>query len=91
MADQQHIVRFTGNVQGVGFRFIACRVARGHEVTGAVRNCRNGSVECIVEGDAKEIDAFVAELAETMAGYIRTHTSQVAPHTGRFRGFTVAL
>ena len=60
-------------------------------MTGTVGNCHDGSVECIVEGDAKEIDAFVAELAETMAGYIRAHASQVAPHTGGFQGFTVVL
>ncbi len=91
MADQQQIVRFTGNVQNVGFRFMACRVARGLAVTGTVRNCRDGSVECVVEGDEREIDAFIAELTSTMAGYVRSHTSQLAPHTGAFSSFTVAF
>ncbi len=91
MADQQQIVRFTGNVQGVGFRFTACRVARGFAVTGTARNCRDGSVECVVEGSQREIDAFVAELAEAMAGCIRRYTSQFAPHTGGFSSFTVAF
>jgi len=91
MADQQHIVRFSGNVQGVGFRFTACRVAGRYAVTGIVRNCPDGSVQCIVEGDEKEIEAFVADLAKTMTGYIDEQTRQVAPHTGKFQGFTVAF
>ena len=91
MADQRQIVRFTGNVQGVGFRFAACRVAGRYGVTGTVRNYPDGSVECVVEGDAEQVDAFVGELAETMAGYIRSHTSEPAPHTGEFSSFTVAF
>ena len=91
MADQQRIVRFTGSVQGVGFRFTACRAAARYAVTGTVRNCRDGSVECVVEGDDEEIDAFLADLAETMAGHIHSHTSEAAPHTGRYSSFTVAF
>ena len=91
MADQRRIVRFTGSVQGVGFRFTACRVAQRFAVTGTVRNCHDGSVECVVEGEAKEIDAFIAELAEAMAGYIRSHTSEIAPHTGEYSTFTVGF
>jgi acylphosphatase len=91
MADERRIVRFTGSVQGVGFRFTACRVAARYAVTGTVRNCGDGSVECVVEGGKKEIDAFVAELAETMAGYIRSHTSETCPQTGEFSTFTVAF
>jgi len=91
MANQRRIVRFTGSVQGVGFRFTACRVAQRFAVTGTVGNCRDGSVECVVEGDEREIDAFVAELAEAMAGYILSHTSEMGPHTGEFSSFTVAF
>lgn len=89
MADQRQIVRFTGNVQGVGFRYTACRAARVFAVTGTVCNCRDGSVECVVEGDQEEVEAFVADLVETMAGYIREHTIQIAPDSGEFAGFSV--
>ena len=91
MADQRRIVRFTGSVQGVGFRFTACRVAQRFAVTGTVRNCRDGSVECVVEGDEREIDAFVAELTEAMAGYIRSHTSEAGPATDQYDRFSVAF
>ena len=89
MAGQQRTVRFTGRVQGVGFRFTAIRVAGGYDVTGYVRNCGDGSVECVVEGEAEQIDAFLAELSKHMGGYIRDITQQTAPAAGRFSSFTV--
>ena len=63
MAKQQRLVHFFGTVQGVGFRYTACRVAAGYEVGGYVRNLADGSVECLAEGDPAEIDGFLAELA----------------------------
>ena len=86
---EQRIVIFAGNVQGVGFRFTACRVAGNYDVTGAARNCADGTVECVVEGEASEIDAFVAELSVSMAGCIRRKTEQTAPASGRFDSFGV--
>jgi len=44
----RHRIHFFGNVQGVGFRYTTCSVARGFDVTGFVRNCSNGSVELVV-------------------------------------------
>ena len=86
---QQRIVIFTGSVQGVGFRYTACRVAAGYAVTGSVRNCSDGSVECVVEGEPAEIDSFLADLAERMSGYIRERSEQVTAASGRFTSFGV--
>lgn len=87
MAKEQRIVRFTGMVQGVGFRFTACRVAAGFDITGYVRNCSDGSVECVAEGERAEIDAFLAEMEDRMRGYIRGRTQQTAPGSGQFSNF----
>jgi len=89
MARQQRIIRFHGRVQGVGFRYTACRAAAGFDVTGYVRNLPDGSVECVAEGEAGEIDAFLAALAGRMAGHIRKQTQQAAPYSGRFTEFGV--
>jgi acylphosphatase len=89
MANEQRIVHFSGSVQGVGFRYTTCRVAGGYDVTGFVRNLRDGRVECIVEGDAAEIDAFLADLGERMSYYVRKHSQQEAPYTGQFPSFGV--
>ena len=87
---EQRIVRFKGRVQGVGFRYTTYRVAGGYDVTGAVRNCPDGSVECVIEGEKKEIDAFLNELSESMGNYIRSRTEQTAPASGRYRSFGVS-
>jgi acylphosphatase len=89
MAKEQRIIRFSGNVQGVGFRFTTCRVAGSFDVTGSVRNCPYGSVECIVEGSPDEIAAFLQALEEQMGYFIHNRTEVTAPHTGRFHGFAV--
>jgi acylphosphatase len=89
MADQQRIVTFSGNVQGVGFRYTTTRVADGYDVSGYVRNRPDGKVEVVAEGDAKEIDAFLAELSDRMGGYIRDRGEQTAPASGKFNGFGV--
>ena len=86
---QRRVVHFSGNVQGVGFRFTAIRLAGNFDVTGYVRNLPDGRVECVAEGTAEEIDAFLDELAKVMSGYIRQQTQQLGDYTGNFDGFGV--
>ena len=82
-------VLFSGRVQGVGFRYTACRVAAGYQVTGFVRNLADGCVEAVIEGDAQAIEAFLRTLREQMAGYIRDTQSWEAPAAGEFADFDV--
>ena len=88
-SSEQRTIRFFGRVQGVGFRYTACREARGFAVFGYVRNLPDGSVECVAEGDKAEIDAFVAALHSRMEDYIRRMTQQSAPCSGRFDAFDI--
>ena len=50
----------TGRVQGVGFRFYMQRKARELGLTGWVRNCRDGSVEAVVQGAPGAVEAMIA-------------------------------
>jgi len=86
---EQRTVKFIGNVQGVGFRFTTCRVAGAFDVTGSVRNCVDGSVECIIEGDRDEIAEFLQAIQDRMGHFIRELTEYSAPYTGRFSDFSV--
>jgi acylphosphatase len=52
-----------GEVQGVGYRFFAQRAAARHQVTGYVKNLKDGRVEVVVEGPAQQVEAFKHELA----------------------------
>ena len=51
--------RFTGEVQGVGFRYYARAAAQHLGLTGWVRNRMDGSVEALVQGEADMVDHFV--------------------------------
>ena len=91
MAKERRVILFSGSVQGVGFRYTACRAAAGFDVTGAVRNLHDGRVECVVEGEAAEIDAFIADLRERMSGYVDNVSQQTLPYTGQLSRFGVAF
>jgi acylphosphatase len=91
MTQEQRIVRFKGNVQGVGFRYTTCRLAGDHQVTGYVKNLPDGSVECVTEGEQGEIEAFLESVEQQMGNYIHDRTEQKAPYSGRFDSFGVAF
>ena len=50
----------TGRVQGVGFRESMRAVAQALEISGWVRNCEDGSVEAVTQGDEFAIEQLVA-------------------------------
>jgi len=53
----------SGDVQGVGFRFFAQRVAARHQIVGYVKNLNDGRVEALAEGPLQSVEAFKHELA----------------------------
>lgn len=52
----------SGDVQGVGFRFFAQRVAARHQVRGYVKNLTDGRVEAFAEGSEKSVENFKHDL-----------------------------
>ncbi|HET7500134.1 MAG TPA: acylphosphatase [Kofleriaceae bacterium] len=50
----------TGRVQGVSFRAFTVDEARGHGLTGWVRNLPDGSVELEAQGDDAAVAALLA-------------------------------
>lgn len=87
----RRIVYFSGNVQGVGFRYTAVRIAEGFDVTGFVRNLPDGRVHLVAEGEAGEIALLIEAIESRMAGLIRHVQSTDAPATGEFARFGVAF
>lgn len=84
-------VYYSGDVQGVGFRYTARSLARRRGVGGFVRNLSDGRVELVAEGEEAEVLAFLRDVEEAMKGYIRrTEVVEEAP-TGEFVGFGVAF
>jgi acylphosphatase len=64
-------VAYSGNVQGVGFRYTTQRLAGGFAVTGFVRNLPDGDVELVAEGEPEEVAAFLARVGHAMQRYIQ--------------------
>jgi len=81
---------FSGRVQGVGFRFTACRLAASFEVAGFVRNLPDGDVEVVAEGSEQELIDFLNEIRGSHLGrYIRRERLGWAAATGEYDGFRV--
>ena len=81
-------VLYAGHVQGVGFRYTTQGLAAGYAVAGHVRNLPGGEVELVVEGEAEVVEAFLAAVAQRMAGYITKTTVVETAATGQ-RGFHI--
>ena len=63
--------RYSGRVQGVGFRFTCQSLARGFDVAGYVRNLPDGDVELVAEGESNELDRFFQVIQLEMSHYIQ--------------------
>ena len=83
-------VFYEGNVQGVGFRWSVRQIAKGFDVTGAVRNLRDGRVDLQATGDEGEVSAFLeAVLQSELRAHIKKHSKTPLPNPPAFRGFEI--
>ncbi len=89
MALSRYDIMFTGRVQGVFFRATAQEIAGRYDVTGWVRNERDGSVRCVVEGEADELDRFVDAIDLAKRANIDSTDITRLDATGEFDGFSV--
>ena len=80
----------SGDVQGVGYRFFAQRVAARHQVVGYVRNLPDGRVEVHAEGTPESIEGFKHDIA---AGPQFSRVEQVeevgVEPTGQYQAFRI--
>ncbi len=66
-------IYYSGNVQGVGFRYTVKTAATGFEVTGTVRNLPDGRVELLAEGTRDELEAFRQAIRASGLDYFIRH------------------
>jgi acylphosphatase len=83
-------VLFSGQVQGVGFRFATVRVAAKYDVGGTVRNLPDGRVELVAEGEPHELERFIGAVQRELSPYITDVSAGESPGSGSFRGFGIA-
>ena len=90
MALQRRRIRYSGRVQGVGFRATCRWLVGGFELAGYVRNLPDGCVEVVAEGEAVEIDRFQSAIQDQMSGFIRNIEIDLEPPSSPpLRGFSV--
>jgi len=66
MSGGRHALRLLidGRVQGVGYRWFACRTGRELGLAGKVRNLPDGRVEVHAAGDPETLARFIGRLRE---------------------------
>jgi acylphosphatase len=83
------MVYYTGNVQGVGFRDTAVRIARDYPVTGWVKNLADGRVQLLAEGPADALDDFLKAIREKWKDNIKDAKVEEQSVSGKYQKFTV--
>jgi acylphosphatase len=86
---QRREILYHGRVQGVGFRYTTRQIAQGFAVTGYVENLNDGQVRLVVEGEAAEIDRFLARVAERFHEQVAGSNVRPATATGEFNDFEI--
>jgi acylphosphatase len=80
----------SGRVQGVYFRVSARNMAHAQRLSGWVRNCYDGDVETVVEGEEGAVRAFITWCHDGPPGaHVTAVEVTIEPHTGEFHGFRI--
>ncbi|MFL5339704.1 MAG: acylphosphatase [Gemmataceae bacterium] len=83
-------VRYSGQVQGVGFRATTWRIAQKFAVTGWVRNLPDGRVELWAEGHEPEVQRFLQAIRDCWRGSIQNEEIGSPPAESRYCAFDIA-
>jgi acylphosphatase len=83
-------VRYSGRVQGVGFRMTAAALAgRYPGLNGYVRNLPDGDVELVAEGEQSLVEGFLGAVARKMGGYVANTAVADEPPGRESGGFRI--
>ena len=80
---------FSGSVQGVGFRYTAERAATLLNLTGWVKNLRDGRVEVLCEGKESSLKEFLQKIESVFGVYISDKEIEWSDAAGEFDYFDV--
>jgi len=79
-----------GRVQGVYYRASARDQARRFDLSGWARNCPDGSVEVVAEGERLQLEQLIAWCRKGPPAAVVTHVDvKWQEATGEFAGFAV--
>jgi acylphosphatase len=83
------MVYYAGQVQGVGFRATAERIAKDYPVTGWVKNLADGRVQMVAEGPADAIDDFLKAIRVHWKDSIKKEQIDEQAVSGTYKDFKV--
>lgn len=89
MAKKRLHAFFSGNVQGVFFRYNTKNFAEEAGVNGWVRNLRDGRVEVIAEADEERLNDLLKRIRAHFKGYIRNEDISWDETMNEFKGFWI--
>jgi len=81
--------RFSGHVQGVGFRYATKQLAKGFDVTGYVCNLADGRVELEAEGTEGECQRFLGEIVSELDSYIQRTECRTEKRVRLYKEFSI--
>lgn len=73
----------------MGFRFTAESLALELNVTGWVKNLRDGRVEIIAEAETENLERFLVRIKESFSSYINNVDIEHSDASGKFKEFKV--
>jgi acylphosphatase len=92
MKQKQVHIYYSGQVQGVGFRYRTQRIAEMYPISGWVRNLTDGRVEVLAQADEKDLEDFITQVDDQLGIHIRN--KQIAwndkPDT-QYKGFYITI
>jgi acylphosphatase len=92
VAESQRVQRevfYSGQVQGIGFRYTARQFAAEMGMNGFVRNLPDGRVQLVVEGSAAQIGKFLEAIEAEIGYHIHNVQATERPATGRYATFEI--
>lgn len=84
-------VRYSGRVQGVGFRFTTRDIASQMGVLGWVKNLRDGRVEMTAEAEEEILKNFLERINQYFSCYIQNADTQWQEAAGGFKDFRIGF
>ena len=82
-------IMYSGNVQGVGFRWKVSQIAKSYKLTGYVQNLSNGKVELLLEGEESEVQEMSQDVANQLKDYWTSFEREDKPGSSHYPIFSI--
>lgn len=81
--------KFSGSIQGIGFRYTAKDLADNLGIRGWVKNLTDGRVEVLAEGEEKILKNFLEKINQNFSVNIHDSEVQWSKPNGEFKNFSI--